>query len=94
MSSSSAATTTSAKIGTQPWKLEGDYFEGPCTFTEDPDDGECYVTTAWHTQKGNYGNTILHGLNIVGMFNAPGKDRNGKQRYTSMKKRVLNKSMH
>jgi len=79
MSSSSAATTTSAKIGTQPWKLEGDYFEGcncdltcPCTFTEDPDEGDCYVTTAWHIQKGNYGNTILDGLNIVGMFNAPG----------------------
>jgi hypothetical protein len=49
MSSSAAATTTSAKLGTQPWKLEGDYFEGcncditcPCTFTEDPDEGECY----------------------------------------------------
>jgi len=30
------------------------------------------VTTAWHIQKGNYGNTILDGLDIVGMFNAPG----------------------
>jgi len=29
-------------------------------------------TTAWHIQKGNYGNTNLGGLNIVGMFNAPG----------------------
>jgi hypothetical protein len=77
--SSSAATATSPKLGTQPWKLERDYFEGcncaitsPCTFTEDRDEGDCYVTTAWHIQKGNYRNTNLGGLNIVGMFNAPG----------------------
>jgi hypothetical protein len=79
VSSSSTATTTTVKLGTQSWKLEGDYFEGcncdlicPCTFTEDPDEGNCYVTTAWHIQKGNYGNTNLDGLNAVAMFNAPG----------------------
>lgn len=79
MSSSSTATTTTVKLGTQSWKLEGDYFEGcncdlicPCTFTEDPDEGNCYATTAWHIQKGNYGNTNLDGLNAVAMFNAPG----------------------
>jgi hypothetical protein len=79
MSSSSTATTTTVKSGTQSWKLEGDYFEGcncdlicPCTVTEDPDEGNCYVITAWHIQKGNYGNTNLDGLNAVAMFNAPG----------------------
>jgi hypothetical protein len=30
------------------------------------------VTTAWHIQKGNYGDTNLDGLNAVAMFNAPG----------------------
>jgi hypothetical protein len=62
-----------------PWKIEGDYFEGcncdlacPCTLSEDPDKGECYVTSAWHIQKGNYGNTSLDGLNVVAMFHAPG----------------------
>ena len=78
-SSSLLASATANSAARTSWKLEGDYFEGcncdltcPCTFTEDPDEGECYVTTAWHIQKGNYGNTILHGLDIVGMFNAPG----------------------
>lgn len=62
------------------WKIEGDYFEGcncdlvcPCTLAEDPDKGECYVTTAWHIQRGSYGTTTsLDGLNVVAMFNAPG----------------------
>ena len=61
------------------WKIEGDYFEGcncdvlcPCTLTEDPDEGSCYVTTAWHIRDGNYGDTSLNGLNVVAMFNSPG----------------------
>ena len=47
----------------QQWKLEGDYFEGcnckltcPCIFMEDPTEGNCHVTTAWHIQRGNYNN--------------------------------------
>ena len=62
-----------------PWEIEGDYFEGcncnvmcPCTVADDPDEGNCYVTTAWHIQKGNYGETGLDGMNVVAMFNAPG----------------------
>ena len=62
-----------------PWQIEGDYFEGcncnvvcPCTVTDDPDEGNCYVTTAWHIQKGNYGEKSLEAMNVVAMFNAPG----------------------
>ena len=69
----------------QQWKLEGDYFEGcncklicPCIFLEDPTDGNCHVTTAWHIQRGNYNNTTnLDGLNVVGVFNTPGNMATG-----------------
>ena len=61
------------------WKLEGDYFEGcncdivcPCIFLGDPDEGDCYVTCAWHIQKGNYENITLDNLSAVAMFNTPG----------------------
>ena len=70
------ATTSSSS-----WKLEGDYFEGcncdvtcPCVLAkEDPDEGYCTTTLAWHMQKGNYDNTInLDGLNVVAVFHTPG----------------------
>ena len=68
------------KSSSPSWKLEGDYFEGcncdivcPCSFFQDPDEGSCYVTCAWHIQKGVYDdNTTLDNLNVVAMFNSPG----------------------
>jgi hypothetical protein len=71
-------TTTNSAITTS-WKLEGDYFEGcncklicPCIFKEDPDEGYCNVTAAWHIQKGNYDKVDLDGLNVVALFHTPG----------------------
>jgi hypothetical protein len=68
------------KSSSPSWKLEGDYFVGcncviacPCSFFQDPDEGSCYVTCAWHIQKGVYDdNTTLDNLNVVAMFNSPG----------------------
>ncbi len=61
------------------WKVEGDYFEGcncqsicPCIFLADPDEGDCQLTIGWHIQKGHYGSTRLDGLNVAGIFHAPG----------------------
>lgn len=61
------------------WKVEGDYFEGcncqsicPCIFLADPDEGNCKLSIGWHIQKGNYGQTRLDGLNVAGIFYAPG----------------------
>jgi hypothetical protein len=61
------------------WKVEGDYFEGcncdsvcPCIFLADPDTGDCELTIGWHVEKGNYKSTKLDGLNVVGIFYAPG----------------------
>ena len=69
----------SKKLSQSSWKLEGDYFEGcncdivcPCTFFQDPDEGSCYVTCAWHIQKGVFNNTNLDNLNVAAMFNSPG----------------------
>jgi hypothetical protein len=73
-------TNDSSRKSPSSWKLEGDYFEGcncdivcPCSFFQDPDEGSCYVTCAWHIQKGAYDdNTPLDNLNVVAMFNSPG----------------------
>jgi hypothetical protein len=62
------------------WRIEGDYFEGcncdsicPCIFKDDPDEGYCNVTLAWHIQKGTYDDkTSLDGLNVVALFHTPG----------------------
>ena len=76
MTNNNPATTAGS-----PWKLEGDYFEEcncdvtcPCVLAkEDPDEGYCNTTLAWHIQKGNYDNTInLDGLNVVAVFHTPG----------------------
>ena len=40
---------------------------------QDPDEGYCNVTLAWHIQKGNYDDTIdLDGLNVVAVLHTPG----------------------
>jgi hypothetical protein len=63
----------------EKWKVEGDYFEGcncdsmcPCIFLADPDKGYCQLTIGWHIEKGAHGSTQLDGLNVVGIFHAPG----------------------
>ena len=50
------------KNNSSDWMLEGDYFEGcncnsvcPCIFLQDPDEGYCNLTIAWHIEKGHYG---------------------------------------
>lgn len=66
------------------WKVEGDYFEGcncdsicPCIFFNDPDKGDCRLTIAWHIERGHYESTQLDGLNVVGVFHAPGNMAQG-----------------
>jgi hypothetical protein len=63
----------------ESWNVEGDYFEAcncestcPCIFLADPSRGDCEVTIAWHIDKGHYDQTTLDGLNVVGIFYAPG----------------------
>ena len=58
------------KNNSSDWMLEGDYFEGcncnsvcPCIFLQDPDEGYCNLTIAWHIEKGHYGAVELDELN-------------------------------
>lgn len=66
------------------WKVEGDYFEAcncpsicPCIFLNNPTEGDCKLAVAWHIEKGSYGPTQLDGLNVVGIFYAPGNMAKG-----------------
>ena len=68
-----------SKNNSSNWILEGDYFEGcncnsicPCIFLQDPDEGFCNLTIAWHIEKGHHGAVELDGLNAVAVFVAPG----------------------
>lgn len=63
----------------ESWKVEGDYFEAcncestcPCIFLADPSQGDCELTVAWHIENGHYGQTRLDGLNVAGIYYAPG----------------------
>jgi hypothetical protein len=89
--------TTNNSTITTSWKLEGDYFEEcncklicPCIFKDNPDEGYCNLTAAWHIQKGNYDKVNLDGLNVVALFHAPGNmlTLSGRQHSTLMKAQV------
>jgi hypothetical protein len=54
------------------WQVEGIYFEGcncdsvcPCYSARPPTYGYCEGNCAWHIRKGNYGETVLDGLNVI-----------------------------
>ena len=39
----------------------------PCEFAQAPTYGDCDGVLAYHIKKGNYGQTILDGLNVLGL---------------------------
>lgn len=56
------------------WKVSGDWFDVckcsipcPCLFAQAPTYGDCAGILAWHIQKGQYSDTVLDGLNILGL---------------------------
>lgn len=67
------------------WQFTGDYFENcscdivcPCLvsakppMSSRPSAGECRVPTAFHIEKGRYGDVALDGLNVVLVLLTPG----------------------
>lgn len=63
----------------EPWTLEGTYFETcncetacPCVFLSPPTEGECTVLLAWHVDKGRFGEVPLDGLNVALAVHSPG----------------------
>ena len=58
------------------WTIEGDYLETcncdvacQCIWMEQPDDGLCTVSLAWHIADGSYGDVDLSGLNAAWLVN-------------------------
>jgi len=56
------------------WKVSGDWFDVcncsipcPCTFAQAPTSGECEGVLAYHINHGNYGQSSLDGLNVIGV---------------------------
>ena len=56
------------------WKVSGDWFDVckcnipcPCEFAQAPTYGDCAGVLAWHIKKGQYSDTVLDGLNVLGL---------------------------
>ena len=56
------------------WKVSGDFFDVckcnipcPCEFAQAPTYGNCDGIMAWHIREGQYGETSLDGLNVLGL---------------------------
>ena len=56
------------------WKVSGDWFDVckcsipcPCEFAQAPTYDDCEGVLAYHIKKGNYGQTLLDGLNVLGL---------------------------
>jgi hypothetical protein len=56
------------------WKVSGDWFDVckcnmpcPCEFAQAPTFGDCAGVLAWHIKKGQYGDIVLDGLNVLGL---------------------------
>jgi hypothetical protein len=73
----------------QQWRVQGDWFDVckctipcPCTFAQAPSEGDCEGILAWHIREGNYGDTRLDGLNIVGVGSFEGNIWAGETKVT------------
>jgi hypothetical protein len=71
------------------WKVSGDWFDVckctipcPCTFAQTPTYGDCEGVLAYHIKKGNYGNTSLDGLNVLGIAYFKGNIWAGETKFT------------
>lgn len=71
----------------QPWHVEGDWFDAckcaipcPCSFAQPPTYGDCDGVLLWHIREGNYGETILDGLNVAMLGSFTGNIWTGEHR--------------
>ena len=68
-----AASSTTTK-SVPNWKVSGDWFDVckcnmpcPCEFAQTPTFGDCAGVLAWHIREGQYSDTVLDGLNVLGL---------------------------
>ena len=69
-------TTSTSTVGEKipNWKISGDWFDVckcsipcPCTFAQAPTYGDCAGILVWHIKKGQFNETVLDGLNVLGL---------------------------
>ena len=66
------------QVGTS-WMIKGEWFDVcscklpcPCTFAQEPTDGDCLFTLVWQVQEGLYGDVDLSSLNIAAIGEVKG----------------------
>src|ERR671919_210473 len=72
------------------WKASGDWFDVckcsipcPCVFAQSPTYGDCDGVLAYHIKKGQYGNTPLDDLNVLGITYFKGNIWAGETKFTA-----------
>ena len=71
------------------WKISGDWFDVckcnipcPCIFAQTPSYGDCNGVMAYHINNGNYGETVLNGLNVLALSSFEGNIWTGNTKAT------------
>src|SRR5919197_605099 len=71
------------------WKVSGGWFDVckcsipcPCTFAQAPTYDDCDGVMVWHIQKGQYSETVLDGLNVLGLDSFTGNIWAGQTKAT------------
>jgi hypothetical protein len=66
--------TSNNNKGVPNWKVSGGWFDVckcnvpcPCEFAQAPTYGDCAGVLVWHIQNGLYSDTVLDGLNVLGL---------------------------
>lgn len=61
-------------VATFDWYLRGDWFDVcscklpcPCSFAQEPTDGDCLFTLVWHIREGRFADVDLSGLGVVAL---------------------------
>jgi hypothetical protein len=82
------------------WKVSGDWFDVckcnipcPCTFAQAPSSGDCAGILVWHIEKGQYSDTVLDGLNVLGIGSFTGSGMVGQASIFHLTGVVLNCSL-
>jgi hypothetical protein len=82
--------SSSSSNGIPNWKVSGDFFDVckcnmpcPCEFAQAPTYGDCDGVLAWHIKKGQYGQTSIDGLNVLGIGGFTGNIWEGNTKVTA-----------
>src|ERR687885_1048656 len=82
--------SSSSNNGIPKWKVSGDFFDVckcnipcPCEFAQAPTYGDCDGVLAWHIKKGQYGQTSIDGLNVLGIGSFTGNIWEGNTKVTA-----------